>query len=611
LLALCLLLVACVYARALEGRFLWDDRHLITDSEALRTSAVWDWFVRPFWLGPPGQADSLAYYRPLTALSFAFDFALHGDNSTGFHLTSLGLHLGCTAALFFLLLRRGCAPAFTFLLTAWWAVLPRSTEAVAWISGRGDVLAALFSLLALLVYQPASTVRRLGGTLLAFAALLSKESGAAAWVALIVLELAEAKRARKVHWERWALLAAPLVAYVALRWSAGANPLADGATRSRPLSAALPFEALGRYAFMLLDMWRPRTLIGQITRPAWAFVALGGASLVGLLWTLWRVRRPSREGLAASVLVWLPLLLVIHLTPLPVTVVASDRYLYLPAAGLLLVAGRAMQERAARSRWLSSAVLLLAAACGLRTFQRAGDYAEDSRFWAEAVKHSPWSITAFVELGGVAHRAGLFEEGLRMSRRAIPLDVLGSGQALDNAALMAMASGQNELAAHLGDELVRTFPRRPAFQLRRAVIALNARDFDTAQQFGERALRLSPGFSLAHRLLRLVDESRRMPPNAPPALAQRLDAEALRFGAVEARVYQELARPAADKPLAAAGVEYLIAQGPPDRAQALFQRYQDRFGADGTEAAQAALQERTRRARVVRERIAALESDPP
>jgi protein O-mannosyl-transferase len=608
LLLLCLLVVACVYAPALEGPFIWDDRHLVVDSTALRSSSLGDWFRRPFWLGAPGQMDSVAYYRPLTSLSLVLDAAIHGENSTGFHLTSLVVHLACTAALFTLLRRRGASPTFALLLTTCWALLPRLSEAVAWISGRGDALAALFTLAALLVYRRGSLGRLLGAGCLALCALLSKESGAAALVALACLQLGEPRVTRHEKWARGALLAAPLLVYGALRLSAGATALGGASSRPRDLSATLTLEALGRYVFMLVDCWQPRSLFGDVTRNSWPFVALGAASLLGFSFLAKRPRRAAPETIAAWALVLVPLVMVVHLAPLPVTVVVADRYLYLPAIGLFLAVTPVLQTKSGQWLWLSAAVLALAVSLGARTFDRARDYGDEARFWSEATEASPWATTGWVELGAVAYRAGLFEEGLRCSQRAIPLDRLGTGQALDNAALMAMASGNLKLAARLSDQLSQRFPRRPAYQLRRAVIALNARDFDAAERFGDIALRLAPGLSPAERLLRLVRESREAARRgAHPAVQQRLDAEALRYADVEASARRAMDEASPDKPLVAAAVEFMIAQGSPAAARALFQRYRERFGVGGTEAASAALEERARRAKQVHEAIAALE----
>jgi protein O-mannosyl-transferase len=598
LLVLCLLLVACVYARAFDGPFIWDDRYLIADSESVRQGVVLQLFKQPFWLGPPGQAGSLSYYRPLTSLSFVVDFWLHGENASGFHLTNLLLHLLATGFVFGLLRQRQCEGRLAFLLTCVWALLPRLTEGAAWISGRGDVLAATFALAALWAYRPDSLARAWLAALLAFGALLSKESGIAVVLALVLLERGASARVRVVA------PAAALLAYLALRTAAGATSLGDGAALSVSARALTSLEALGRYAWMLLDPLQPRSLLGQLGHLQWRYVGAGVASAVALLVGATRWRKSSTPTRAFAVLAFVPLALVLHLTPLPVTVVAADRYLYLPTAGLLLAAAPALQRRWGTKPAVLASLLLLLVACGVRTFQRVGDYADDARFWVEAVQTSPSDAIGLIELGSVAYRAGLFDAGLRLNQRALPLDIASRGQALDNAALMAMASGDRVLAAQLGDELVQRFPDRPGFRLRRASIALNARDFERAEAEARRAA--SAGFTAAERFLELVQRSRL--PSVDPQLAQRQDIEALRYREVASRLEQLLKEPQASQPLIRSGVEFLILNGEPERARQLFQLYVQRFGADGTAGAADALAQRLERAQAIVERLAALDN---
>ncbi|RYZ02897.1 MAG: hypothetical protein EOO73_29690 [Myxococcales bacterium] len=607
--ALALLVVACVYARVLEGPFLWDDRALVLESRLVREGQVAALFRQPFWLGTSGQGASDAYYRPLTSLTFLSDHALHGDNASGFHLTNLLLHLGCVALLFALLRRRGADPKLAFLLSACWGLLPRLTEAAAWISGRTDLLATLLTLAALWLHRPGSLPRLLLASLLAFLALLSKETGVAAVLALLLVELS----ARSPRYSRWTRLAAPLLAlgaYVALRASAGAWSWGGGAARSPAARALSCFEALGRYLFMVLNPMQPRSLLGRIDRPSWLFVTLGAAALVALVLAFPKWRRAAPQTRVWLLVATAPLLLVLHLTALPVTVVAADRYLYLPSAALLVAAAPAVVALSSRVRWLSAALLALTFGCGVRSFQRVGDYADEARFWAEAARVTPEDATPLIELGAVAYRAGAFEDALRLSHRAIPLDLRERGQALDNAALAAMAAGQRELAAELASRLVAAAPRRAAFRLRRAAIALNAGDLQTARAEAERARQLAPELAAAARFLELVQRAERA---RSPSLAeaQALDIASQRHPELAERLENTLQAPGADAELARQGVEALVVEGAPEPARALLTKYRERFGSEGTERLEWALEDRSERARAVHERVVALVSSPP
>jgi len=611
--ALALLLVASVYAQVLGGPFLWDDRHLIVDSPSVEHVDIVAAFSRPFWLEAAGRQGDVAYFRPLTTLSFAVDYSLHAGNAAGYHLTNLVLHLLALALLMGLLRRRGASVLLTFALGLLWALLPRSTEAAAWISGRGDLLAGLLSLAALFVYRSGSGLRLALALLLAFAALLAKESGIAAFVALAVLELGVAtgtNREPKGRLFKLVVIAVPLAVYALLRFKAGALahsagiPL--GGVTGRLLTA---LEAVGRYAFMLVDPLQPRSLLGRLGHvDAW-YVALGVITLAGLALLVRAWRRCSPETHAYLALGGVPLLLVLHLTPLPLLTVAADRYLYLPTAALLLALAPWAQAQLTRRPRLLPGLLLLAGACGIRTFERAADYADEAAFWTDAIEHADGHATPYNELGSVAYRAGLFTEALALCQKSIQMDDGGSGQALDNAVLMAIVSGKRELAARLGDALIERFPQRAAYRLRRASVALNAMHIDEARAHAQKVLALDPTLVEAKGFLALVAEADRTAddPATPVAAAQRIDMKAARFPEIASRLRALLEGAAPDETALREGLEFLTARGDPRVAQPLLDAYARRSEARDVAPLVEALRLRLEAAEAIQKRLRGLE----
>lgn len=614
LMSLGLLLVGGVYVDVLAAPFLWDDHQLLAALPAKVDARV---LLQPFWLGEPGEAVQQAYFRPLTTLSFVADRWLHADNPAGYHLTNLALHLLAAGLLFALLRRRRVAPALAVLATLSWALLPRLTEAVAWVSGRGDLLAGVLSLLALFVYHPTWRHRLLASGI-ALLALLAKESALGVVVALLILELPRSPATPRVALAvKLAPLAVALGAYLLLRASAGA--LMSGASAAMPWTARLTSacEAVGRYVWAVLDPLQPRTFIGRVGAPSFAYVALGVATLVGAAYLLFRAFRAFRarrvpstssESLAYLGLGLVPLALVLHLVPLPISVVATDRYLYLPSLGLLLAGAPAFwQAVAARRQVVGAAAVAAVAVCGVRSQQRVADYADEARFWISAVRAAPSEDTALVELGSVALRAGCLPEAYRLYTRAIALDGPAAPRALSNAALVGAMLGKREQAASFADTLVRLHPQSAAYQLRRAVVALNALDFDAATRYAQRARELDGSFAAASSFSTIVLEvkdawaaARRAPP--PPAVAPLMEWRALRYPEALARLEQLLDSPANDANSLTREVELVVGSAPPEAAAVILRAYRARAGT-GSDALAAALGVRLQSAALVRTRI--------
>lgn len=578
-LALGALIVAGVYAPTLGAPFLWDDLLLIAESPRIRTLDFATTFLRPFWLGGYGNEATGIYFRPLTTLSYQLDFQLHGDNPAGYHLTNVAWHLVGTSLLFALLRRRGASVALSFVLTLVWALAPRLTEGVAWVSGRTDVLCAVFVFVALLVHRPGRPRRLALAGLAALAAVLCKEAGLAAFVALALLEADSSRRGAVLptrSW-RWLLLAVPLLGYMTLRLVAGAVSTGEGVPLSLAARALTVLEALGRYAFMLLNPFQPRSLIGQVFAPSLRFV-LGGAVVLlvaagaGLKWG-----RPRLSTAAYASLAVLPLLMVLQLVALPATVVASDRYLYLPLAGILLTAAPWLSAAVAAQPRLMLAPLLLALACGARTASRVADYADTTRFWLVAAEHAPTHPEALSALGSVAYRAGLWDEAFTLYARGAALHGEASIVVLDNAALVAMMQGKRGLAAKLGDELVARKPDA-SYALRRGTIAFNALELDEAERYARRSLELNPTLGLSRDLLRLVGRAKELAPaidSGAASASTRLlrDVSALRYPEVVA----ELRREDAPRTLRAASIQqalgFVVAKGRPEDARELLKRF--------------------------------------
>ena len=171
------LVAAMAYAATLQYDFVWDDTLLIQQSwrlhhwkdlPALLTSHFW---------AEVGEASQ--YYRPLVTLSFFLDMRVWGLYPLGFHLTNVLAHVAVTLAVLAVARRAMDGPLAAAICALAFALHPLHAESVSFVSGRTDVIATLFFLLALLAYDRGRDQGRgafLGWSLAAYLlALLAKE----------------------------------------------------------------------------------------------------------------------------------------------------------------------------------------------------------------------------------------------------------------------------------------------------------------------------------------------------------------------------------------------------------------------------------------------------
>ena len=131
------------------------------------------------------HVESGGYYRPFVGLSYYFDKVLWGLDVRSMHLDNILFHLINVLALFCIVHivtrnRHGSNSYLPLISATLFALHPIATESVNWISGRTDLLAGNFVLLAaasLLLYRSYGQKRYLASAILfIFMGILSKES---------------------------------------------------------------------------------------------------------------------------------------------------------------------------------------------------------------------------------------------------------------------------------------------------------------------------------------------------------------------------------------------------------------------------------------------------
>jgi tetratricopeptide (TPR) repeat protein/4-amino-4-deoxy-L-arabinose transferase-like glycosyltransferase len=169
-----------VYVNTLFYGFVWDDFYLIVEDHTVKSFHYLGVIFSHDFFGH--QEDDLVYgyFRPLVTLSYAIDYAVWQANPFGFHLTNILLHALSAMLVAAVMLKLSVSRTAAIIAALLFAVHPMHTENSAWISGRTDMIAFVFSLLAMLLHMSSPIDRpclgrRVGAGVLFGAALLAKE----------------------------------------------------------------------------------------------------------------------------------------------------------------------------------------------------------------------------------------------------------------------------------------------------------------------------------------------------------------------------------------------------------------------------------------------------
>ena len=410
------LALAC-YANTLGNGFVFDDSAYLA-SDAVRELALGELFGAS-WM-------RLELYRPLTLLSLSFDFQLFGEAPWGYHLTNVLLHAVNSLLLYALardLLGEGRAALWAALL---YASHPLQTEVVAWVSARGDLLASLLSLSALLAHRR----QRVLAYLLYAAACLSKETAMVLPIALFLADSREGVAAwSKRHWGYGVALLGVLV----LRWLALAEAPA-GPVSTNFLADLGPWQRLGtavailpRYLLLIaaplhLSADYSYASIPPVASP-WNLWFIAGLAIVAALVALpWVVR--SRLLVFASAFFGACLLPVANLLFLAPSGMA-ERYLHLAMIPVALTWGWAgqcyLRKSPGQQRLIWAVVLGVVVLGSVRTIARNRDWHSDARLFAAVLAHHPDNARAHDNLAFAYHQQGRYARALHHYQRAVAI----------------------------------------------------------------------------------------------------------------------------------------------------------------------------------------------
>ena len=165
-----------------------DDASIITNNISFLSDFknVFNAFEKDNFISKEGKG----YYRPVQTISFMIDAHISREKPQAYHFSNLLYHILTVISLFFLLMILGIRKNISFALSLLFSVHPLFTDAIAWIVGRGDILAGLFGTTAVISFIKYNDTKKniyflLHSGLFAFA-LFSKEISAALPFVIII-----------------------------------------------------------------------------------------------------------------------------------------------------------------------------------------------------------------------------------------------------------------------------------------------------------------------------------------------------------------------------------------------------------------------------------------
>ena len=143
-----------IYAFNLNNPLFWDDTDWIVNNPFIHSISlenIKNWFTKNTLAGVGLKSN---YYRPFLFFTFALNYVISGTAPLGYHLVSNGIHILNAIFIFLILFKIFRNKFIAFWPALLWLIHPLQTEAVSYISGRGDPLNVFFMLLILYLWIP-------------------------------------------------------------------------------------------------------------------------------------------------------------------------------------------------------------------------------------------------------------------------------------------------------------------------------------------------------------------------------------------------------------------------------------------------------------------------
>ena len=412
------------YLNTLHNDFVYDDRELILKNKIVKEGRLKDIFLTPFW----GKKE-LGLWRPITLLSFRWNYLLGDFSPVSFHLLNILLHSLVTILVFLFFFKITKDEIISLFSAVIFSLHPVHVEAVSWIVGRSEVLSTLFLLLSfyfLLLKNNVSSL--LLPPVFFFLSLLSKETGVVLPFLFIPYYFLFPKRIpRKKFLLQLLLFTITFGIYLHLRIKILKGLIGPAGEKEYfygypPLTRLLTFPLIFfhylRLSFFPFHLSVDYTF-PPITRITPVFL---GLTLLFLLYLAVTSFTFKKKPLISFSLLFFLFSLFPYSHIIPIGWLIGERFLYLPSIGICGLLGILFKEFFNRKRKISLIFLsLLLISFSIKIITRNRVWQNEEILWKTTTQDNPYSLRAWYNLGTSALKKGNLKESLLYLQKAISL----------------------------------------------------------------------------------------------------------------------------------------------------------------------------------------------
>jgi len=435
-----------VYLNSLNNGFVWDDNLLVKDNIYIKgLSRIAD--IMRSEIGEGGRGKYI-FYRPIQMFTYALDYAVWRLNSFGYHLTNILLHVICAVILFWFLLNVLPSKAVALVTALFFVSHPIHTEAVAYISGRAESLAAIFALGSFAFYikylKTGMVDKYLSAIALFICALFSMEYVIVLPLLFVAYNLIFEKKAAVM---KLIPFIAAIVIYFFIRAATSRYPSENLLNIGGALDR-LPgfFTAIAGY-FKVLVL--PLGLHMEYGNPVFSFTdTKAAAGMIILLLSIIYAVKERRDKITLFSVAFFYISLLPFSNVYPLNAYMAEHWLYFPSVGFFLLLSYklvAIYERDRASMITAIIIIVLLMSYSILTIRQNIFWRGGVKFYERLLKYAPANARIYNNLGTEYNALGESIKAVEMYKKAIEIDP-GYANAYNNLGTEYNTMGYNDVA---------------------------------------------------------------------------------------------------------------------------------------------------------------------
>ena len=436
----------------LSNKFVFDDEGLIQKNRfIIEGTTIKEIFSTNYRYGANNPDDGL--YRPLVMLSFVLN--AKKLNPQPFHFFNIVLNALNSSLLFLLIFFLTGNYVIGFFTALFFSFHPIHTEAVANISGRPELMCALFLFLSWISLEKPGKcfLSNIIGSILLFLALLSKETAVMFPFMVIACDVALHRRLHdKYMIQKYIFLIITVIFYIIIRWLVLGDTMTGNVPKfyNNPIAFSPFQERIGtamvvllRYMVLLLFPLKLSSDYSYNTLPIydsfWHFIPLTAFFLCIISFSLaFYFRKRNPLYLLALIFFFIPYSIVSNIF-FPIGTIMGERLMYLPSAGFALMLG--LFSKYLFDKWRYSVYIIticLLLAYSVQTISRNRDWYDDYTLTKADLKTSQSSVKLLYNMGYQTAIKGQYQISEKYFRKSLEIypdfveSITGIGKLLYN-----------------------------------------------------------------------------------------------------------------------------------------------------------------------------------